>query len=563
MYKYQKESKVNSNDDPYTSEVKKLRAEVLSTTSVRRRLNYEDRGQDTFLDGYNEETQLRNVLFYYWEHSKLETGLRNNLCFLISHSTLLRGDNIRRLELADLFCIKLANENNAEILTYIVDKSKLYSRIVLNISEQHLLIHSAKTIKDGEKNFTFSMRNKLPEFCALGALGFYFFYRWHLSGESFPCFDSNKDWYDIKVIQGKGKLTDEISYSAHRQGIKEGIQFAKIGSSKITHIMRGSGARMAEIGGALPHEIMKLGLWNSNLSVLEKTYLGDIPVPAVKVQAGFTREVGSVFLPRSQFEPPDELMKLIFPWVESVIQDLEQKKRKDLSTSGFLQLLKRLRVIILQDACFLVEKFPKSAVWRHPVFSSTEFERYRVTVTEGVKSSIEPGLHLLSKAAPAIVTELSAMTMKIDHLHEKIDRIEKTKEQRTNVTVTINSDGNGTHSTISRSGTSSNSKNKDTVNVFTMDRNLVTVASLWEEYNVGTPCIREMDEKYGAAWRSSANDRQHYLRRKLIWGEVLRLINDDGFSEANAVQKLEKERRTDGLFKLNKRIGNRDLSYLQ
>ena len=58
------------------------------------------------------------------------------------------------------------------------------------------------------------------------------------------------------------------------------------------------------------------------------------------------------FLPRSVVKPSDSLRKLIFPFVEST---LEQLKPDQVTARSFLMLLSRLRDVLLQDAALFMD----------------------------------------------------------------------------------------------------------------------------------------------------------------------------------------------------------------
>lgn len=62
------------------------------------------------------------------------------------------------------------------------------------------IISNGKTNQNGYIEYTGLLRNKDVSVCGMSALAFYFFWRWEHSGESFPCFKSNKDWYNTKLL---------------------------------------------------------------------------------------------------------------------------------------------------------------------------------------------------------------------------------------------------------------------------------------------------------------------------------------------------------------------------
>ena len=60
---------------------------------------------------------------------------------------------------------------------------------------------------------------------------------------------------------------------------------------------RGSGARMAELGGASEAQIRRLGRWNNQ--AMENCYLTCLPREAMRTLAGFSPHAGDFFLKRA------------------------------------------------------------------------------------------------------------------------------------------------------------------------------------------------------------------------------------------------------------------------
>jgi hypothetical protein len=82
----------------------------------------------------------------------------------------------------------------------------------------------------------------------MGAMAQYFFWRWHLSGEAPPSFKTRQNWYRIKVLVGKDR-EQELSFPTHFKDCAEVLEEAYITADSVTHVIRGSGARHAELQG--------------------------------------------------------------------------------------------------------------------------------------------------------------------------------------------------------------------------------------------------------------------------------------------------------------------------
>ncbi len=81
-----------------------------------------------------------------------------------------------------------------------------------------------------------ALRHRDYRSCLIGALAVYFFWRWHLSGESFPCFRTSQDWYNIKVLKrDSAHLTESLSSSTAASWMARSYEKSRIKGSKITH----------------------------------------------------------------------------------------------------------------------------------------------------------------------------------------------------------------------------------------------------------------------------------------------------------------------------------------
>jgi hypothetical protein len=142
--------------------------------------------------------------------------------------------------------------------------------------------------------------------------------RFQLSGEtfgahydSFPRMDEPSQWYPIWLFPGKKEGT-AISADAHAKATKAVLQRAGVRqlSKKVTHIFRGSGARMADLFGASETDIRRGGRWD--MSSMAQHYLTTLPRETIRVLAGFPSAPGQFWLERD-LDPPEELERLVFP----------------------------------------------------------------------------------------------------------------------------------------------------------------------------------------------------------------------------------------------------------
>ena len=84
----------------------------------------------------------------------------------------------------------------------------------------------------------------------------------------------------------------------------------------------------------------------------------------MRIVAGFSASPGDYFLARAAHEPSQALQKRLWPWIEEWEPRFEARARRqrwaeggldddDLAADGFLKLMRRLRIVLLQDLAVL------------------------------------------------------------------------------------------------------------------------------------------------------------------------------------------------------------------
>lgn len=125
--------------------------------------------------------------------------------------------------------------------------------------------------------------------------------------------DDPEQWYPLWLFPGKGKDgKSPLSSDAHAKATKSLLEDAGVRqhSKKVTHIFRGSGARMADLGGASETDIRRGGRWD--MSSMAQHYLTTLPRETMRVLAGFPASAGQFWLARD-IDPPEGLENSIFP----------------------------------------------------------------------------------------------------------------------------------------------------------------------------------------------------------------------------------------------------------
>ncbi|KAK7582888.1 hypothetical protein V3481_012184 [Fusarium oxysporum f. sp. vasinfectum] len=302
------------------------------------RASFKDRGTDGIQAGYSPDEWLRVQDLLLSGAAYMPQNLRTRVDLLFGHYYLLRGENRRKMELADLSLLDYPSSEGPTPCGCLVT-----------------LLRDGKLNKTAKKEFMGALRHKDPLFCTQGALAQLFFWRWHVAGEPSPSFRRRQDWYRIKVLVGRDR-EQELSYPTQLQETWRIFGAAGLMASKKTHLPRRVGAQDAETHGTSLAQISQAVRWNQ--SVLCQAYLTHLPRQFMRIVAGFSASPGDYFLARAAHEPPYVLQKQLWPWIEEWEPRFEARARRqcwaeggldddDLAADGFLKLMRRLRIVLL------------------------------------------------------------------------------------------------------------------------------------------------------------------------------------------------------------------------
>lgn len=317
-----------------------LKMSIARGQHQRRRDEYTDRGLATIRDGYTA-SQIPDLARKVWSQclgpTCIEQQFRTQLCFLFGNSMLLRLSNRLPMELPDLFSIPLPNEG-----------PQGQGWCLVTVMSQ------GKTNQHGRLEYGAALRHRDHRSCLVGTLAFYFFWRWHCSGEAFPSFRQSEDWYNIKVLKRDNlHRTEPLSDSTAASWTRRLYSEAGIKTSKVTHAGRVSGARLAELNGVSEDQIRRGGRWNADQ--MTGCYLTTLPRGFMRGIADFDPEyASSYFLPRETVAPSALLLSRVWPdldrWQAAHQErpDSIEQVEPNLAAGGFLELLQRLRTVFLQ-----------------------------------------------------------------------------------------------------------------------------------------------------------------------------------------------------------------------
>ncbi|GAA5970603.1 hypothetical protein JCM11641_007367 [Rhodosporidiobolus odoratus] len=299
-----------------------------------------------------------------------------------------------------------------------------------------VILDNGKTNKDGRTEYAAFTRHEQAEVCGVGALGFYLFHRFQVSQESFPpdatkfpSFATSEDWFTLKLLFSGTNPFDPVLYktfnaSVHRankatklptkapsltssEGAGQGwrTKATKLPTKAVTHVFRGSGSRMADLGGAAKADIGQAGRWN--VDAVDRCYLTGLAREVIRVHAGFDARGGMYFL-RRDIEVPEELLRQVFPEADKWLCRVEEGDRAlpTLSAINFLKLLIRLRPVIIQDAACIRATYPTHPIFLHPLFSSPAFLAFEQHMKQHLSTVQDPFALELERVLPLLTKHI-------------------------------------------------------------------------------------------------------------------------------------------------------------
>lgn len=102
-------------------------------------------------------------------------------------------------------------------------------------------------------------------------------------------------------------------------------------------------------------------------------------------------------MPRSQLEPPSELVEMVFPFMASAEVSLLPSQG---TAKHFIHSLRHLATVLLQDTASLLLDGKKHIVFNEPVFKSPEFILFKDMMETHLSSSVNPLDRSLSSVVP-------------------------------------------------------------------------------------------------------------------------------------------------------------------
>lgn len=548
-----------------SNRVKKLLANVKIRKTVIAKENFEERltGEFAPYTSVSEIPRLEFGLFSRNSNSSLRSlpSLRDRYALLQTISGILRGESLIRADLSDL-CDLMHKPSSQAFPIHIV---------VMRIAQGKT---NANRILYGR-----SIRHRDVNLCAVGALALYLFARFSHSHEMDDVdFTSNRCWFNIKLLTdcSATKNTTAISERTYYKSIKKLCTQLSIPAKHYIHFGRTSGSVVAELEELDGSFIQDLGNWN--VDTRRDVYSAKLPMKAMRVMAGHDDQKGSVFVARSLLAPPESLQLQIFPFIEHALHSIEQVQWNCSTAYCFLQLLKRLRVVILQDAAEMLVKERQHIIFSSEVFQSEEFHRYVQEMQLHLSHSRNPHDASLQSLLPGI-------HQRFDHLHADFSAKfttlngvfeaahSRSTAQLQHILHEIGSidvdalDGAAVEGS-STGGKTFASKENTNYSLFKHHKSFHSIFHEWYgtnafDSNQNPNCykggIQQLENDYGHAWRShfTPAEQKHFSRLKLTVMNINKLIESKCSTAEAVLVELDdhaKENRAQTVSSLEKLI---------
>ncbi|RLN80271.1 hypothetical protein BBJ28_00022176 [Nothophytophthora sp. Chile5] len=481
--------------------------------------------------------------------------LRARLDFMLSRIYFPREQTKRDLRLTDVykFFVGFTTEGYID-----------HSVLVISPSDPD----DTKSKSGKQENFG-AVRHRDPECCLFNAVGFYLLMRFSEGGEPFPDLSSRRAWYDLYL------LTRDVKLERH--------DYNSQAAPATPTVKAEDTASPASTAGTTELSIRRAGHYPASAVLIPSRTT--VPMDAIRSAAGFSTEDDAALLPRAAVAPPEDLQKQLFPQIEEWSPRLDSRnaETQDMAAVGFCKLLKELRVVLLQDAAQLINRFPNSAIWRHSVFSSDAFNEFKHQVHAEAHTSAEADTLALQRALPILSTTiargfegLSARSEGVDQALQSISAAITTAAAGGRIRASVaerhvesaTSDVSAVITTAARDlGSISYAGGLDIVEsspsntptparvtpsnprriprVYVLAKGLSSITDVWKEYDEGLeggPPVREMERVHGRHWRADDTQGRYFRKRKQVYDAVKRVAAAKSILASVAAENLEVER---------------------
>jgi hypothetical protein len=251
--------------------------------------------------------------------------------------------------------------------------------------------------------------------------------RFHINDEAPPNLASTEEWYNIKLLLTRQTNTVEkresaITYATHKNSIASVLQSCGYREHAVTHHGRETDVQDAEKHELIEIDMRRAGGWSSES--MEQSHPIQMPVSFIKSQAGFSYDAKAIYLSRAQFDPPEELARQIFPWLDGFGKGEGQVDFASECTASFSfhKLMCYFRIVLLQDMVLAFEEFPNHPFRSMAPFDSEAFAIWADQVKAKVQADVDQRADSIQQLAPAVAEGLRAITQRTSEIYALMEK---------------------------------------------------------------------------------------------------------------------------------------------
>jgi hypothetical protein len=323
---------------------------------------------------------------------------------------------------------------------------------------------------------------------------------------------------------------------------------------------------------------------------------------------------GTYDLPRGRITPPLSVIGQVWPELDEWGQKLrDAPMEQDKATGAFLELLDWLRIVLLQDAPFLMMQYPEHPLFSDPVFSTAEFTAFAsqvmpsfrpMTTIASADGGVGTALNRLESGDPFVLDQLQVVSTQqkstasslaelldeVRHLRSEVSLLRSGLERSGAVPplappppasepqeASVDQVGGGMGILVPSRPSERQAKSfwaiprwqrgsqaldfsdvnpeKDRAPQYKLPRGILTVVDLlkvWREGFGETPSVDSLDAKWGPKWRRA--DKAYFNTRRVIIDEVVKRAEAEGVSEWVMAEQMDREREGNSLDRVQKAI---------
>jgi len=248
-----------------------------------------------------------------------------------------------------------------------------------------------------------------------------------------PDWLDNSAWFDDKVLVDLQNFeetkTKGIADRGYADAMASCLRQLGLPSHYQLHFGWVMGAIEMEVSEeALKEDIQILGNWDPKQQ--EKAYSSKLPMRAMFTKGGYSSKHGGVYYnERTISEPVQELMDLFWPFVtaglEQTVASFNTRDPKK-TAHAYLLFLNNLKRVILQDATYMLLKYPERAsyaVFQLPLFLHPLFLEFKEQMRRDIAALTSPTEVNLNHALPGVVEHLNAGKSAINNCHQTVSLV--------------------------------------------------------------------------------------------------------------------------------------------